>query len=273
MPPNRDMISDLPHALHGDDRWRTALDGREPAVFLDYDGVLTPIVDDPAAATLDDEMRAVIERATAHLTVAIISGRDLEDVRSLVDVAGIAYAGSHGFDMLLPDGSRERRGDDYLDDLDDVERQLRDRLDGLDGVAVERKRYAIAVHTRRADDDAVRRRTARTVADLADDHPRLRVTGGKDIEELRPDIDWDKGRALHHLMDVLGLDTDRTPPVYVGDDLTDEDAFAVVDGVGAGVVVRGDEDRPTAATLRLDEPAETGELLQLLIDHAPEDTS
>ncbi|MBW3605859.1 MAG: trehalose-phosphatase [Actinobacteria bacterium] len=273
MSSNRPMISELAHALHADDRWRTMLDGRAPVIFLDYDGVLTPIVDDPAAATLDDQVRAVVEDAAAQLTVAVISGRDLDDVRSLVDIAGIAYAGSHGFDMLLPDGSRERKGEEYLDDLDEVERQARDRLDGPDGVTVERKRYAIAVHTRRVRDEPTRRRTARVVRELAEAHRRLRVTGGKDIEEFRPDIDWDKGRALRHLMDVLGLDTDRHPPVYVGDDLTDEDAFAVVADVGVGVVVEGEDDRRTAATLRLDDPAETGDLLRLLVDHATKDTS
>lgn len=270
---SKPMISALPHALHAGDRWRTKLDGRVPALFLDYDGVLTPIVDDPAAATLDDRMRAVLEDVTSQLAVAIISGRDLDDVRSLVDIAGIAYAGSHGFDMLLPDGSRERRGEEYLDDLVEVERQARDRLADLDGVTVERKRYAIAVHTRRVRDESTRRRTEQIVRALAEAHGRLRVTGGKDIEEFRPDIDWDKGQALRHLTGVLGLDADRHPPVYVGDDLTDEDAFAVVADTGVGVVVESEQDRRTAATLRLDDPAETGDLLRLLVDHATKDTS
>lgn len=273
MPADRTTISQLAHALRADDHWRTLLDGRAPVVFLDYDGVLTPIVDDPAAATLDDQTRAALVRAAAHLTVAIISGRDLADVRALVDVPGLAYAGSHGFDMLLPDGTRERKGDDYLDDLDEVERSARDRLDGIEGVTVERKRYAIAVHTRRAPHHTARQRAADIVATLADRHPRLRVTGGKDIEEFRPDIDWDKGRALSRLMEVLELDADRHPPVYVGDDLTDEDAFAVVCDIGVGVVVAGDDDRQTAATLRLDGPAETGDLLELVAGLATEERS
>lgn len=266
----RPTIADLPHALHAGERWQQLLGGRVPVIFLDYDGVLTPIVDDPAAATLDDRARDAVVRTARHLTVAVISGRDLDDVRAMVDVDGLTYAGSHGFDMISATGERERKGEEFLGDLDDVERTLRDDLDDLDGVTVERKAFAIAVHTRRARDPAVRDRAAEVVAAAAAEHPRLRVTGGKDIEEFRPGIAWDKGRALRRLMAVLDLDADRHPPIYVGDDLTDEDAFAAIADTGVGVVVAGDEDRPTYASLRLDRPGETADLLDLVVARAGE---
>ena len=265
---HRSTISDLPHALDSDELWHARLASRAPALFLDYDGVLTPIVDDPAAATLGDDTRRAVQQAADKLTVAIISGRDLDDVRGMVDLPGLAYAGSHGFDMLLPDGSRERKGDDYLDDLDVVERSLSDELGGAEGVTIERKRHAIAVHTRRAPDDAIRQHVASVVEAVAARGDRLRVTGGRDIQEFRPDIDWDKGRALVRLTEVLALDVDRHPPVYVGDDLTDEDALAVIVDDGVGVVVAGADDRPTAARLRLDHPRQTSQLLRLLPDLA-----
>jgi trehalose 6-phosphate phosphatase len=266
-------ISALPHALTSVDRLRARIGDRVPALFLDYDGVLTPIVDDPAAATLDPAMRDAVVAAADALPVAVISGRDLDDVRGMIDVPGIAYAGSHGFDMLLADGERERKGDEYLDDLDAAQRALDERIGDLPGVTVERKRYAIAVHTRRARDADVRARVERTVEEVAADHDRLRVTGGKMIQELRPAIEWDKGRALVRLMEVLELDTDRHPPLYVGDDITDEDAFHAIAGSGMGIVVAGEEDRPTAAALRLDHPDETADLLRLLADHARGATS
>ena len=265
---HRSTIAGLPHALDSSGLWQSRLGARVPALFLDYDGVLTPIVDDPAAATLDDDMREAVRRAADRLPVAVISGRDLDDVRAMVDLPGLAYAGSHGFDMLLPDGSRERRGEEYLADLDAVEQALRDELEGAAGVAVERKRYAIAVHTRRARDDATRVRVAGIVDRLAATADRLRVTGGRAIQEFRPDLAWDKGRALVRLTEVLPLDVDRHPPVYVGDDLTDEDAFAVIVDDGVGVVVAGAEDRPTAALMRLDDPLQTAQLLRFLCDLA-----
>jgi trehalose-phosphatase len=263
-------ILDLPHALDDVDRLRERVAGRTPAVFLDYDGVLTPIVDDPARATLDDRGRHAVVTAAAHFPVAIISGRDLDDVRGMVDVAGLAYAGSHGFDMLLPDGRRERYGEEFLDDLDAAEQQLGDALRGVPGVRVERKVFAVAVHTRLAPGDTERERAYAAVATVAQRHPRLKVTGGKAVRELRPGIAWDKGRALARLMDVLELDTRTHAPVYVGDDITDEDAFGAIAGTGIGIVVAGEENRDTLADLRLDRPMETPQLLDLVVTVAKE---
>jgi trehalose-phosphatase len=258
-------INALPHALDDADQLRSRLDGRMPALFLDYDGVLTPIVDDPAEATLDRQSRTAVVRAAEHVPVAVISGRDLDDVRAMVDVPGLAYAGSHGFDMLLPDGERERYGEEFLADLDRAEQELHAALDDIRGVRVERKAFAIAVHTRLAPGPDERERAHAAVAAAARRHPRLRVTGGKHIEELRPGIEWDKGRALSRLMAVLDMDLQAHAPIYVGDDITDEDAFAAIADTGIGIVVAEQEDRDTLAVLRLDDPAETAELLDLIV--------
>lgn len=274
-------ILSLPHALHDGDRLRSLIGDRTPAMFLDYDGVLTPIVDDPARATLDQRSREAVVRAAEHVSVAVISGRDLADVRALVDVPGLAYAGSHGFDMLLPDGQCERYGEEFLDDLREAEQQLRRALSGAAGVHIEHKAFAVTVHTRQARGIAERDRAHAAVAEVAESHPRLRVTGGKEIQELRPGIAWDKGRALSRLMDVLGLDVRTHVPVYLGDDITDEDAFAVIAApvsqgetaghtTGVGIVVAEHEDRDTRAVLRLDGPAETADLLDLVVALAKE---
>jgi hypothetical protein len=90
MSAHRSTVSDLPHPLDSDELWHAV-----PTLFLDPDGVLTPIVDDPAAATLGDDVRAAVQRAADRLTVAAISGRDLDDVRAMVDLPGLASAGSH----------------------------------------------------------------------------------------------------------------------------------------------------------------------------------
>jgi trehalose 6-phosphate phosphatase len=209
-------------------------------------------------------------RAAEHVPVAIISGRDLEDVRAMVDVPGLAYAGSHGFDMLLPDGERERYGEEYLDDLGEAEQQLRQALQDTAGVSVEHKAFAVTVHTRQARGAAERDHAHAVVTDVAGRHPRLRVTGGKEVEELRPGIAWDKGKAVTRLMDILGLDVGTHAPVYVGDDITDEDAFAAIADTGAGVVVAERQDRDTLAALRLDRPAETADLLDLIVALAKE---
>ena len=243
-----------------------ALVDRRPAVFLDYDGTLTPIVDDPAKARLPGATRAAIERLAARTPVAIVSGRDLDDVCSLVAVEGIWYAGSHGLELRDPDGRRIEQAEDYLPALESAEAACREALREVPEARVERKRFAIAVHDRQVPDEG-RERVADAVEAVAADHPRLRVTGGKRIHELRPDIDWDKGRALLWLIDELGLDDEQHLPIYLGDDVTDEDAFEVLAERGLGFVVRGEDDARLAwADFALADPDEVCWLLERLAD-------
>lgn len=258
-------VADLPLAL---ERWQEVtarLAGRLPAVFLDYDGTLTPIVDDPAAATLPDATREVIERLRERCPVAVISGRDLDDVRRLLALYGLPVAGSHGFDILLPDGERHQLGAAHTSELDAAVDALRTVVEGVAGARLERKRFAIAVHYRMVEDPDDVARLERAVEAEAARHEGLRVTGGKMIFELRPDVDWDKGRALRSVLETLGLDRPDVAPIYVGDDDTDEDAFRALGADGLGVVVRGErDDRPTAADVALRDPAETRRFLERL---------
>ena len=234
------------------------------AVFLDYDGTLTPIVERPEDALLPAETRAAIERLAALAPVAIVSGRDLADVRRLIGIEGITYAGSHGFDVVLPDGSAHQRGTEFLPALEAAERDLRARLASVPGAQIEAKTFAIAVHVRRVREELVPDVEA-AVAGVAAADPRLRRTGGKKVFEIRPAVAWDKGKALLWLLDVLELGP-GVLPVYVGDDETDEDAFRAVRDRGLGVVVRGEgDDRPTLARY----PARLGgarAFVELLID-------
>ncbi len=256
-------LASLPSALPVRERLGDRLTG-PLAVFLDYDGTLTPIVDDPDAALIPPATRATIEALADATLVAIVSGRDLDDVRAKVGVPGIAYAGSHGFDILHPDGTRHQLATAHVEVLDQAEGVLLERLADAPGARVERKRFAIAVHDRQVSDAAVRDRIAATVREVGDAHDELRVTGGKRIHELRPAIDWDKGRAIDALLVELEA-TDRLP-IYLGDDLTDEDGFrAVVAHGGIGVVVRGEDDhRDTLAAAVLDTPADARRFLEEL---------
>ena len=260
---DRVPLSELPSALEREEEIARRLEGRAPAVFLDYDGTLTPIVDDPAAAVLPEATRGAIERLSGLCTVAVISGRDLRDVRRFVGVEGIFYAGSHGLDIAGPNGETHQYGREFLPALDRAERELTPLLAPIPGSQLERKRFAIAIHFRRAEDERVPEVEA-AVDRVAAGEPELRVTGGKKIFELRPDIEWDKGRALLFLLDALELDRAQTLPFYLGDDVTDEDAFRVLREDGVPIVV-GDEGRPTLARYRLRDPEEARAFLERLI--------
>jgi len=262
--PGRASIRDLPAALDHRDEISARFRSRRPAVFLDYDGTLTPIVERPEDARLAPETRAALERLATLCPVAVVSGRDLADVRGMVGVEGIAYAGSHGFDIVRPDGSNDQRGRGFLPDLDAAERELEPRLNAVPGARVERKAFAVAVHFRQVAEDRVPEVEA-AVLETAAAHPRLRRTGGKKVFELRPDVDWDKGKALLWLLEVLGLEGEEVLPVYVGDDETDEDAFRAIAATGLGVVVRGEgDDRETAAHYALRDTREARAFLELL---------
>jgi alpha,alpha-trehalase len=267
---HQSRMGDLPSALESAPEIRNLLTGRRPAVFLDYDGTLTPIVERPEDARLAPETRHAIAELAVRFPVAVISGRDLDDVRVMVEMDELAYAGSHGFDIVRPDGSRDQRGGEYLPDLDAAERDLSQLLGGIPGVRLERKAFGIAVHFRQADEDRIPDVQAAVTA-VAAAHPRLRRTGGKKVVELRPNVEWDKGRAVLWLVRVLGLDGPDLLPIYIGDDETDEDAFRAIRERGLGVVVLGEGDeRVTEARYSLRSTEETHSFLRLLADVAEE---
>jgi alpha,alpha-trehalase len=236
--------ADLSSAADRLDEIRDRLRGSEPAVFLDYDGVLTPIVEHPDLAVLSDENRRVLADLASVVTVAVVSGRDVADVRDKIQLPGIYYAGSHGFDIIGLTGEpfvdeRLDQFQQYLAPLDAATEILERRLQGVEGSQVERKRFAIAVHYRRVKESDLGRVEA-AVRKAAPAVPLLRVTTGKKIFEFRPDFDWDKGRALQWLLGELGLDRPDVTPLYLGDDTTDEDAFRAIRRRGITMVVGRD---------------------------------
>lgn len=253
---------DLPSALT-DPALVERLASRAVAVFLDYDGVLTPIVEHPEDAVLDPATKQALLRLAACVPVAIVSGRDLVDVRGMVDVDGLVYAGSHGWDIEGLDAEVEARGEEYLESLRAAEHDLYERVAGVEGARVERKRYAIAVHFRQVADADVPG-LERVVREIAAEHPDLRVTGGKRIFELRPDVEWNKGTAVTWLFEQLGLDRGDVVPIYVGDDETDEDAFRALADHGVGVIV--EPETPTSASHMLADTQQAREFLELLAD-------
>ena len=248
-------MSDLPNALDSYGQLIGVVGGRQPFVCLDFDGTLSDIVSDPDAATLVDGAAKALENLAAQCPVAILSGRDLADIRDRVGLPGLWYAGSHGFELIGPDGS-QHHNDAAAAAVPVLERAadaLRDELKHIPGARVEHKRYAVAVHYRNAPAERVGEIIAAT--HRHGHRHGLRVTGGRKVVELRPDIDWDKGTALAWISDQINQ-TGRVLPIYVGDDLTDEDAFDAIRFNGIGVVVRHDEDggRPTAAEFTLNSP-------------------
>jgi trehalose-phosphatase len=239
--------------------------GDRLAVFLDYDGTLAPIVSHPEDAWLPDSMQQTLRSLAARVPVAILSGRDLDDVRGRVLVDGIVYAGSHGFDIAGAGGLRRELGAAYLPVLDMAETELREALDEIPGAQLERKHFSVAAHYRNvSENDAFK--VALAVDAVAARHPELRRIDGKKVHELLPDIDWNKGKAVLWLLETLDLLRGKVLPIYIGDDRTDEDAFRALERRGVAILV-SEQPQVTAASYWLNNPEEVERFLQKITDH------
>lgn len=240
------------------------LNGKKPAVFLDYDGCLSPIVKDPDKAVMTQEMRDTLQRLANVCSVSVVSGRDRANVEKLVQLDNLYYAGSHGFDISGPNNMHTEPGgaSEAVPALDKAQEKLDEKLKDVEGVLVERKRYAIAVHYRNVPDDQVSKVLQVTEGVIAE-HPELKKGPGKKIMELKPNLDWHKGKAVRWLMEELDLNKPDIVPLYIGDDITDEDAFATLQGNGIGIMV-GEHDDKTAAEYRLEDVTDVLAFLEAL---------
>ena len=242
--------------------------GRRVALFLDFDGTLSPIVPRPDDARISDSMRAAVAAVSAPCAVAVVSGRTLEDVRERVGLETVAYAGGHGLDFRSPDGEEWHHPDApaFLGEIGVAEAELREHLAPYAGVEVERKRYSVAVHYRRAN-TAELPAIEYAVRGVLDSHARLQELPGKMVHDLRPALPWNKGESVLWMIERLG-GVRSVLPVYIGDDRTDEDAFAALDGIGAAIVVR-DAAAPTRAAYELAAPGEVQLFIERLAGALP----
>lgn len=224
--------------------------GSRLALFLDYDGTLTPIVRRPEDATLAEPMRALLRELAEHHTLGIVSGRDRKNVEGMVGLDNIVYAGSHGFDIRGPDGMemQHEQAKRVLPALHQARAKLEQRLAAIEGARLEPKRFALAVHYREVTDESDVQRVEELVDEVQREHSELRKKGGKKIFELQPDVPWDKGEAVLWLRQALGLDGDDVITIYIGDDVTDEDAFRALRDrqIGVGIRVGRPEEKSDA---------------------------
>lgn len=221
---------------------------------LDFDGTLAPIVPRPEDAAMPTEVRLLIESLVqrADTRVAFISGRGLHDLTGRVAIEGAFYAGNHGLEIEGPGVHRmHEQAAAARDDMAALAGRLRTALADIPDAAVEDKGVTLSVHYRQvtADDSAAAVR--RLVRSCTDGMRGLRVTDGKKVVEIRPDVDWHKGRALAFLRTTIEQRFGPAPAVFIGDDRTDEDAFREL-GDGDWAIIVGDPPPPdTCARARL----------------------
>ncbi|KAA8539803.1 hypothetical protein F0562_026495 [Nyssa sinensis] len=244
----RNWMLKYPSALASFEKITNYAKGRTLALFLDYDGTLSPIVDNPDCAFMSKAMRDAVSNVAKHFPTAIISGRSRDKVYEFVELTELYYAGSHGMDILGPVRpisndhpncirSTNKQGkevnlfqpaSEFLPMIDKVFRSLVEITKEIKGAKVENNKFCVSVHYRNVDEKSWKT-IGQIVQDIIKDYPRLRLTHGRKVLEVRPVLSWDKGKAVEFLLESLGLSNcDDVLPIYVGDDRTDEDAFKVL---------------------------------------------
>nr|WP_281372924.1 trehalose-phosphatase [Kineococcus aurantiacus] len=235
-------------------------------VALDFDGVLSPLVDEPSAARPLPEAVAALERLVTTTDVALVSGRDLDDLRACADPPeGVVLVGGHGTQSSLEGAAG---GQALTAGQQDLLQRLGAALDGIaagrDGVHVERKPMSAVLHTRRASRPDAEAATEQALAGPArweGVHP-LR---GKEVVELGA-VELGKGAGLLRLRERLsGEGRPVAAVLFAGDDVTDENAFAALSPADGDVTVKVGQG-PTAAALRVGSPVEVARLLHALAD-------
>ncbi|MBI2184342.1 MAG: trehalose-phosphatase [Thaumarchaeota archaeon] len=192
-------------------------------IMVDYDGTLTPIANHPSLATLSDTTRNTLTLLARRprCVLAVVSGRSEENVRRLVGVNGAYYIGNHGLEVRGPSFSFfHPKATEISDNLTHVECDLKEALVGVGGIVLQHKGLSLSVHYRTVVTHLVPR-VKKIVRRIVRTYPRLRLTYGKKVLEVRPRVKWDKGKAAEWLIQKIGPGL----PVYIGDDKTDEDAF------------------------------------------------
>jgi alpha,alpha-trehalase len=234
-------------------------------LMLDFDGTLAPIAETPEKATLPESTRRLIDDCRAKMPVAIISGRSLEDLKRKVALEKLTYAGSHGMEWEL-DGKigRFKVPAEILGEIQSVKNALTKLTPEFQGMLLEDKKMSLAIHyrlVRPIELEDFQRRVLETLCPLLD--KGFEVIGGKKVFELRPKIDWDKGRfaefALSELEHALGK---RLLPLYIGDDTTDEDVFK---RLPKAITIRVGKKAGSAAKYYLEDQSQVDRFLEWIL--------
>lgn len=248
---------------------RGKLKNRPLFIFLDFDGTLSPIKDTPDKAVLPEETRRILKRLSrkSSCKIAVISGRALEDVKAKFGgLSNIIYSGNHGLEIEGPNikfSPLVSAG--YLKAINRIKVIFRRKLRSVKGAMVEDKGFSLSLHYRLVDDKQVplarkifRETVTRYVASA-----RIKVGRGKKVLEVRPPLEWDKGKVVLWLLakQRFAKYGSGVLPVYIGDDLTDEDAFKALKRRGITIFV-GSPDKSSRARYYLEDTAGVARLLK-----------
>jgi trehalose 6-phosphate phosphatase len=226
-------------------------------LFLDYDGTLADFAPTPEHVNLDLEVVDLLTRLVQHsrIRIAVVSGRRLGHVQSLLPVPGVLLAGTYGIELQMPEGEQINRlaGDTIRPALEALKPQWGHLIAGREGFFLEDKYWTLALHARFADDDETERvlAAARRLAGEAASSGPFHLVGGHKFLEISPRLAH-KGRTVEYLLE--NYPWPGALPLYLGDDDKDEDAFGVIKARSGIAILVAREPRDTQADFRLESP-------------------
>lgn len=251
------------------DKWdgiKNELSNKKIFLFLDFDGTLTPIEKSPERAVLSKPMKALLARLSKKksINISIISGRALKDVKAKVGLNNIVYVGNHGFEIEGPKIKyRVPTSIKYRKALKEIKANLGRNLSTIEGVILEDKGFSLSVHfrlVRKTLVAKVKTIVLKTVMAYAQKNT-IAIRPGKMVLEIMPPFEWDKGKVALWLLARQKFLMKNKPiiPVYIGDDITDEDAFSALKN--KGITIRVGKSAGSGAEFYL---KNTGEVFQFL---------
>ncbi|KAF2898680.1 hypothetical protein ILUMI_07493 [Ignelater luminosus] len=224
------------------------------ALLLDYDGTLAPIAPHPDLAVIPAETKNILQRLSniSDCYIAVVSGRNVNNVKEMVGIEGITYAGNHGLEILHPDGSKfvHPMPTEFQGKVAELLQQLQEQV-CKEGAWVENKGALLTFHFRET--------PAHLRTELAEQAKKLIEAAGFRAGrahcaiEAKPPVQWNKGRAsIYILRTAFGVDwSERIRIIYAGDDVTDEDAMLALKGMAATFRVTSSSITKTSAERRL----------------------
>jgi trehalose-phosphatase len=257
-----------------DELERTLL-GKRILLLLDFDGTLSPIAPTPAEATLPSETRRELERLvkSPSCDVAVISGRALSDVKGKVGIPGITYVGNHGLEVARPDAEPQQVAlPQFQSMLRQMKEELAMKLAPYAGAILEDKGNSLAVHyrTARREHRPLIKAAVYEAVEVFGGERQVEVGAGAMVLELRPPIGCDKGTIVSRFLESESRRQSNggSFAIYIGDDVTDEDAFRAIRGRGWGILVG--PPRISYAEYYLRDPGEVRRLLHVIGERCKE---
>jgi len=229
------------------DQWgniKRKLNNKHVLFFFDYDGTLTPIAQTPQKAVIPGNAKELLKKLSQkpNCTLAIISGRALEDIKHIVGLKGIVYVGNHGLEIEGPKIKFESQVSPRLTSvIRNIYEDMVNKLSKIKGVLIEDKGLAISVHYRLVDAKDIQEFLGifTEITEPFTVRGKIKISEGKKVYEIRPPVAWDKGKTVLWLLarQQFLVGEDKIFPAYLGDDITDEDAFRALKNKGLTIFV------------------------------------